>query len=216
MANKGKTLVMRDWDELYKEFIASGMSKARFLRSKGIDTTHVAARAWTTKVWKAKAALKEAMQDREADTPKQLADLLGIVETWSMGLAQKHYNAANMLRVHAEIYIEKNLEIKGGQITGTQLSPRDMNALATVLSSCQKMERLALGLSTENVAANHSAPTAPAAGAGEPANTDNTMEAETNEPRGAVFIVEVNQDGKFMRPRPRLQLQAVEKKSATG
>lgn len=191
-----------DWDALYKEFLESGMTKRKFLMSKGVHPTHPNARAWGTSVWKAREAVKEAMQEREADAPKQIADLLGLVQTWSLGLAPKHYQAANLLRTHAELFLEKSLVIENGEIAGTKLKPREMNALAQVLSQCQKMERLALGLSTENVAANHMAPQ-------DGAHVEKPVERTEAEQRGPVFVVEVNQNGKFVRPRPRMLLQSV-------
>jgi len=215
--NSTKTEPQRDWQALYKEFLESGKSKSAFLRSKGIHPSHSATRGWGSKIWKAKVAIKAAMAEREADAPQQIGDLLGIVQTWSLGLAPKHYRAANMLRTHAEVYLENKLKIEEGEIVGTNLTPREMNALAQVLVHCQKMERLALGLSTENVAANHTG--APGTSAAQGAHVETPAEElPAAEKRGPVFVVEVNQNGKFVRPRPRMQLQvaASEPKRATA
>jgi hypothetical protein len=204
-AKKLKTNGKHDWDALYKEFLESGLTRAKFLINKGIHPGANEARQWKHKVTIAREKIKAAVTGRDADgEPAQLVDLLGAVQQWSLGLAPKHYNASQMLRTHAELFMERSLKIENGVIVGTTLKPREMNALAQVLSHCQKMDRLACGLSTENVAANHTG------NAGTHVADQNAAQPSGDKPqeekRGPVFVVEVNQNGKFVRPRPRMEL----------
>lgn len=173
------------------------MTKGKFLVNKGINPSTIEARHWKGNIWKGRMAIQDAMKDRAREEPDQLVDLFAAVQQWSLGLAPKHYNASQMLRMHAELLMEKSIKIENGTMVGTTLKPSQLSQLATVLATCQKMDRLACGLSTENVAAN-------VGGASGHVEKSDTQPMEDK--RGPVFVVEVSVNGKFVRPRPRMEL----------
>ena len=192
-----------DWDALYKEWLTSGMTKRAFLKSKNLSPNAPQSRMWKAEIWQAREKIAEAIRSRQADEPDQLADLMSSVKMWALGLAPKHYKASQMLRLHAEIYMEKQfLHDDTGAIVGTHLKPQQLSQLSTVLSTCQKMDRLACGLSTENVFIPNQGDGAEKGKHVE----DDKKQLEDNRRSGPVFVVEVSRNGKFMRPRPRLML----------
>lgn len=196
-----------DWEALYKEFLTSGMTKHKFLMTKGIATNHPSARGWAAHVGKTREAIKALIAEREREVPGQLVDLFALVKTMSMGLAVKHYKPAEFAIMHIEIQLEKSFIIDEatGQITGSRLTPREMRQLLGALADAQKIQRLALGLSTDNIA-NHGQPTPGDGSHVEKNATPGAPGEPEKQSSGPVFVVEVNANGKFIRPRPRLAL----------
>ena len=194
-----------NWDEIYKEFLKSGLTKKEFCKIHGISPTNKEVRFWKVQTLEARLAIEKELKKRSEGEPQQLIDLIASVKQWALGLAPKHYRASQTLRLHAEIYLEEHFKKdETGVITGTKLHPRELNRLANVLAICQKMERLACGLSTENVLIPDTA------GAEKGKHVGGEGEQTALPKRGPVFVVEVNQSGKFLRPRPRLALNPSE------
>lgn len=182
-----------DWDNLFKEFVDSGKTKAAFLRGKGIAPNPLQARDWNTHLWKSKVAIQNTIAERDREAPEHYVDLLALVQQWSRGLAVKHFKPAELALIHIELLLQKGFTTDAQGVTGTKLAPRELRALIAAAADCQKIQRLALGLSTENVALPP--PQAP---------QDPEKNVSPSEQTGPVFVVEVNQNGKFLRPRPRL------------
>lgn len=89
----------------------------------------------------------------------------------------------------------------GNTIMGTTFSPSDLARIAQVAESVQKIQRLSLGMSTENVGMDRPEDTSHIEKTAQPASTD---------PQLPTYVVEMSRGGKFVRSRPRLVSQALE------
>lgn len=170
--NRGRPPI--DWDGLFNEWLSSKKPKAEFLRSKGIDPTSGAAKR-NTRGWTADISLARRNSDTlrpHIDTVTNIQELRSMVSSWRNTQSKKDYLSAEKLRQKAESLMD------------TAGTPSEIKALAITLEKLQKIQRLALGLSTENVS-----------------ELEKTPPTETG---GPIFIVEINKNGKFVRPRPRM------------
>lgn len=115
--------------------------------------------------------------------------------------AMEDWRTADFLRSHLKSILKKSLKLETDPETGegrlvSQLKPHEVRQLAQTATEVQRMQRLALGLSTENLGID-------------PPDTDSGSHIEKNvtpkedEQPIPTFQVEMSIGGKFMRPRPR-------------
>jgi len=213
-----------NWEGLYVEWLASGLSKAEFLTAKGINPRGGAAatqtRAWSenlsamkAKVDKAfvkenvkkgiKASVGAVVPDisspssvKEAAVQAGVAVSSGsweIITQWRKKQATEDWKSASVVRSHAQLLLKQSLvKSETGELS-TTLSAQELRAIAQAFGEIQKIQRLALGLSTENVGIEASL-----------AAKDTIIEQKVDDGDDVpVFIVEMSQGGKFIRARPR-------------
>lgn len=194
-----------DWDALYDEFLKSNKSKVNFLHSKGINPTLQNVKQKTA-MWvnNSKDALEHIRQtdkwkkengttDEGVIVANRVAEVMEIVNGWRISQAMSDYKTADNIRMHLKIILQKSLKremVDGKESFDTLLRPSDLRHLSDVLATLQKVQRLALGMSTENVGVERL----------EDLNKPDDM-SEDDIP---IFVVEVGSNGKFERPRPRL------------
>jgi hypothetical protein len=196
-----ETPITHDWDELFAEWVKSGLKKKDFLKKKGINVHGMIARrkteGWHLDVAKARDILKT--EDSEVDMqmaviesvanenpPKEaLKEIWQIVQQWREKQAENDYKLADIIRIHAKVLLKTNLIYKsnqeGSEEVFSKLKPNDLLAICKVAETVQRIQRLALGLSTENIGVD----------SGAKADIDNVP----------VFEVQVNADGKFVSIR---------------
>jgi len=189
-----------DWDGLFKEWIESGKDKATFLRSKGFDLRRAIVRRNTNGWDKALPQALHNVRELEGDLPKddQVNRLWSLVNNWRCTQSKDDYRVANKIRIHIESLLnygfkrEQVLDPETGQRRHkivSNLEPKDLRALAETAATIQRIQRLALGMSTENV--------------GLPDPRDSAPTDPSDKPLCPVFVVEMSERGKFKRARPR-------------
>ena len=119
-----------------------------------------------------------------------------IINQWRAKQAQTDWKMGDHLRDQIKLIIKnatKRVVRNGRASFETSLKPTDLRALADAAERVQRMQRLALGMSTENV--------------GIPLGPDATVDGEdgpTGDDDGVpVFEVVMRDNGKFAAPRPR-------------
>lgn len=188
-----------DWEELYKEFVDSALSLREFLEEKGINSTspHVKAKThwWRkslTETQKYLATLGSRLWG--GDKHAQIENIWELLMQWREKSAMTHYRWAHAAGVHVELMLQKAAEIDAdGNPVATKLDPKELNALVAAMERIQKIQRIALGLSADNP------------GVVPPQKPDEGhIEKQDTEQDGPVFVVTVNERGKFSTPRPRI------------
>lgn len=229
-----------NWDDLYAEWIKSGVKKDYFLRSKGIPPNGMIAKRktynWDIDTKSAAKNLKaefkneeleeisEAMgsldKDEEVDETKtdreiqeakssdlahQIKDMRNedirrvvrpdiaireiwqIIAQWRQKQAENDYKLADVIRLHCKVILKNNLrstrDRNGNQSYESDLKPNELLSIARVAETVQKIQRLALGLSTENI------------------GIESNNRETTGEDNIPIFEVQVNQNGKFIKVR---------------
>jgi len=192
--------VEMDWDALYLEYMHYNGRKCNFLRSKGLDPNDPLVKQKTDQ-WNqhTKAArTKLAEYDRYYKTsgkPRkdEATELWEIVQAWRKDQCKLDYETANVLRQHIRLILNNSVkqvvdpETKKAT-TISKLKPQHIKQMASALIDIQKIQRLALGLSTENVGVE----------------ADVKYSEEKIEIKETIFEVQVNHDGKFIKARPEL------------
>lgn len=140
------------------------------------------------------------MIGRHADDVKPRAQMSPwqAVQEWRRKQAKEDYQTADQARLAIKLILKDSLK----QVEGpdgrpafkTSLKPHEVRQLTQAMSEVQRIQRLALGLSTENIGVDTPAPV-----------TEGHVEKNvtpTEEPI-PTFQVEMSSRGKFLRPRPR-------------
>lgn len=136
------------------------------------------------------------------------------IKAWRQKQATEDYRTADTLRMHLKLLMKKSLRkvrktLESGEVIEefeTTLKPHELKAVGQVAADIQRIQRLALGMSTENVGIDRDEGTHI-----EPGDQPETIPMKqvgpsapvSDEPEVPVFIVEMSHRGKFMRARPR-------------
>lgn len=185
-----------DWAQLYNMWLKSGMAKPEFLEQFGLSlkssTVKQQIAAWS----RDERTTATKMQNLLGVTNGPVADshvasLWQVVQQWRAGQAESDFKTADAIRTHVKLMLNNGFlrDADGG--VQTKLTPSQINSLADTLSVVQRIQRLALGMSTENVGVDRPVESH----IEQPASTDSDV---------PVFVVEINDNGKFIRPRPKL------------
>lgn len=197
----------RDWDQLKKEWLASGETKASFLRRLSIPLNSVATksatREWVEELKLAHTTLARAYLAEVGNS--KIYDIVDLIPaevelgSWASILslrskqAIKDYQSAELLRAHCDLILSKSLgaeSVDESEVDSTSLSPSNLRAIAATMESIQKVQRLSLGMSTDNVGAD-------------------TLKSEEgavddSEKNTPVFEIQMKKNGKFTSVRPLL------------
>lgn len=119
------------------------------------------------------------------------------IRSWRRKQAGDDYRTADTVRSICKMILKNSIERvtteSGGQDLRTTLKPHEVRAITDALNGVQRMQRLALGMSTENVGVD--SPVTP---------QDSHVEKNKDEtPDIPTFVVEMSSKGKFLLPRPR-------------
>lgn len=182
------------WDELYRDFLVQDMGKDEFLRARGVPVKHritrEKTRAWLKDLRKSGANLRFISGTYISLGPsREVAQILELVKQWKNDLSVNHYKAAALCLAHAELQLTQGLETDdAGRPVKTKLSSKQIKDLTAIVGEVQKIQRTALGL---------------------PGETTGVITADVTEKDSArpdfVFNVKVNDNGKFVNPRPQLE-----------
>ena len=186
-----------DWHKLYTEWMKSAKTKRDFLKEYGFSTTssHIKKiiKAWSKDEIATRKAMGELIKSHRTEE-QHTAELWQVVQQWRRMQASEDWKTADAIRNHAKLILNNSLTKDIDGSVQTKLLPRELVALADAMEKVQRMQRLALGMSTENVGMDAPEPQSHVA------QGETTLEDEDGCP---VFVVEVNQNGKFVRPKPR-------------
>jgi hypothetical protein len=199
-----RKLINYDWEDLFARWVRSGMKKNDFLKSRGINPNGMIAKKktddWQIDVSRAASVLRK--EDKESQLDKaikatdlkvdplppipQLKEIWQIVQQWRQKQAENDYRLADIIRLHCKILLKSamlsKVDLEGKETITSSLKPNDLLSLAKVCETVQKIQRLALGLSTENI------------------GVDRGIEVAENE-TVPVFEVQVNELGRFINVR---------------
>jgi hypothetical protein len=189
-----------DWDELHERWLTqvSYRTIEAFLASYGIDAT--AKRVKTTiKDWVEKPTPEpvteaeiipatEIDNDTLLDYEERVRKVQTMIRTWRAHQAEADYRVGNKLRVLVEAQLAR-LQEKMDQ--GEEIKTYELVNLAKTLETIQRIQRLSLGMSTDNV------------GIEDARKLAEEQAGEEQQDDTPVFSVEVNENGKFTRLRPR-------------
>jgi len=111
------------------------------------------------------------------------------INAWRQRQALDDWRSADALRTAIKIIIREKILKKEGQVN-TVLKAVEIRQLAQALCDIQRVQRLALGMSTDNVGIDR---------------PDSNVEKPTisDEELIPTYVVEMSEGGKFVRPRPR-------------
>lgn len=233
-----------NWEALYEEWSASGVSPGIFLKGKGFDPSsgNVCAKIkiWnqrgpsptakintvTSKKYLTKDEVHEAYMEVSSLCGKEFilkqinsmrseiieavkepghvgmtaADMWNAFLIWRRDQGAFDYLTAEKLRLHLTAILEQNLESRfireKGQkkeIHTSKLTGAELARLADVALKIQHIQRLALGLSTENLGFEVATK-----------GNESHIEQKKGEDGLPIFVVEMSRGGKFQRVRPRL------------
>jgi hypothetical protein len=185
-----------NYELLFDEWVKSGLHRVAFLESYGLDpkspTVRRKTKSWNRDTQAAQKAMKRTnAYDKGTPRPQQeIAEMWQLVQGWRRGQAGKDFECAEKLRQHLDSLLAQHLKIVDGEMI-SKLTPTSLGRLADTAAKIQRMQRLALGMSTDNVGI----PILP-----EP---ETHVEGEQQTSDVPVYVVEVNKDGKFIRSKPR-------------
>jgi hypothetical protein len=205
----------KKWDKLREEWLASNMDPYEFMRAKNINIRLGGVRRvlaeWMSVCPEDKKprlhrpamtcfydqVMDSIKKEQEGKLPST-ADLWNLYLRWRQQQSGQDYTTADKIRMHLHILLEKGLTDEG-----TSYTPTELARLANVAESIQRIQRLALGLTTENVGME-----TPQTHVEKDVTPEESPQAQ--EARMPVFVVEMSRGGKFVRSRPTMQLaQAV-------
>jgi len=185
-----------DYDLLYEEWLESGLSRSDFLQKVGLAVHNPVVKemtgCWFKRSKQASDNSKTAGKLARYRPPpqKEIAEMWQLVQGWRKGLAGKDWRLGENLRRHLDAILRQALGQNEEGYTTTNLSAAALSKIADCAIKIQKIQRLALGMSTENVGL----PSLP-----EP----ETHVEDKSEPGTPVYVVEVSKAGKFVRSKPR-------------
>jgi hypothetical protein len=223
-----------DWDDLFKRWAVSGLSKSEFLQRNNINVRYGSVmrntRTWyprleeirsktlqTVGAYHAQEHVREVVDakpeaDREAVAKELGIDLSEIkteaqpstwqvIAKWRSRQAIDDWRLADQIRTQIRIILKNAVKRKvsiddaGNQVTdySTSLSPHELRALTTAVESIQRVQRLALGLSTDNVGVNFPMPV----------DSDDKGKEKPEDRVIPIFQVRMNRAGRFEASRPR-------------
>jgi hypothetical protein len=180
-----------DWEELFVTWLDSGIHKRKFLAQYGLNfkssNVKKKTRGWNSRN---RDSIVKAVQSHNVEVieTNRMHSIYQMVMQWRAGLAEIDYTTCRRIRDLVIKRIDK-LEEKDAVYDSLEL-----RRLASAVAEIQRVQRLALGMSTENVGVDF-----PEVG---DSNVDNTPD-DTQAPQCPVFVVEVNDNGKFRRARPK-------------
>lgn len=179
-----------DWFALYDAWCQTDLDVNEFLKEYGISTVSSTTRAMVSS-WKrgeksAKARMKhvQKIQNHNKINP---SGLWQVVQQWRAGQAENDFKTAETIRGHIKLILNNSVFVDANGKQQTRLTPRDLINLADAVETLQKVQRLALGMSTENIGVDR---------------VDESHVEHTEGPDVPIFVVEINENGKFKRARP--------------
>ena len=238
----------KNWDNLYQQWLGSGLSKAEFLKTVGINprsgSVGKATKGWRTQATKETKAMIETTiaagnsgghkkkgsrkkaSNKTQDVPValnlskvEIAKAIGLnfeqvnpkshpatwqmIDRWQKKQALEDYKTSDDIRKHVKMFladsIEAYIDSDGTKRFRSKLSPQELRAISEVAERIQRIQRLTLGLSTENMGIPLAPSGDPEPNDGEEPSDDGPMEGEII----PIFQVEMNEDGRFVHRRPR-------------
>lgn len=204
--NKGKRLVPRldnsngkrkrvNWPLMFEMWCDTDMTVAGFLNQFADCNPYSGNSKRMTKEWSdvKRMAYREKQRMETGRTQDKLTQGLGLwdtIKSWRKEQARSDYNTADAVRVHLKLIL--NQSIRKDPDTDKAISllkASEAKAITEALVNIQKIQRLSLGMSTENVGVEM---------------PDSHVEKPSDEDMDyPMFIVEVNDNGKFKSPRPK-------------
>jgi hypothetical protein len=173
------------------------MSIDEFLKSRGHNPKSMISRS-KTKNWlrnteetldnvendlERATAIVETMGERNKE--KTITEIWQMVQGWRKKQAEVDYRLADNIRLHCKIILKnsliKTVDEDGEKFVST-LKPNDLLSICKVAETVQRIQRLAVGLSTENV------------------GVDGNIEVSASDAI-PIFQVEMKKDGKFVQIR---------------
>lgn len=184
-----------NWESLQKEWMQTDLTKAQFLQGKNINnssgTVHRNTSHWDKDIDRAKKTLEEAQKEEGITRQERIHNIWQLVQAWRKGLSKQHYQRASKISMLVDKLIEQACEYDNqGNLLKISMKPSELRAIIGIEADIQKIQRLALGMTSDNV------------GAIDP-ETHVDKSKEDKEKKGPIFVVEVNKNGKFVRSRPR-------------
>jgi|AntAceMinimDraft_13_1070369.scaffolds.fasta_scaffold13048_2 hypothetical protein len=188
-----------DWGTLEKMWMAQTRytTVQSYLISFGLDPTKRRFKE-ITKYWEGKefaSAEAKKLLDRTLknkaipeDYEEKVSQVMSMIRTWRALQAEKDYELGNELRDLVMYQISK---LKEKCAEGKEIRTFDILNLTKILETVQRVQRLSLGMSTDNVGIED---------ARDLAEQQTGIDPKDTTP---IFEVEVNNHGKFTRMRPR-------------
>lgn len=114
---------------------------------------------------------------------------------WRANQANHDWKTSDTIRMHIALVLKHGLQkirVDGRDEWATTLKPGDIRQLAMAAADVQRVQRLALGMSTDNI------------GVDSPdSNVEKAVESADGTKPANLFVVEMTKGGKFTRARPR-------------
>ena len=191
-----------DWDALGIEWRSSGMSKSAFLRGKNIDPNSGNARRqmakWTNSEEEVVSVIEKAKKlkndQKKKFTLKQIKEFWALIEGFRADQAVADYKLAETIRSHLRMKLRDGLSFrkeKGKEVPLSKLSHQQLSTYLLCLERAQRIQRLALGLTTGDTGIDEKV-----------LDTSDKPKIDEEEFEN-IYVCEVSKDGKFKRPRPR-------------
>lgn len=122
-----------------------------------------------------------------------------LVLDWREKQSLDDYRTADRVRTSIKLMLSESIETvtsSDGKVSyRSKLKPAEARQLSQALEAIQRVQRLALGLSTDNIGVNM--------GNGKGAGASGAEVEKPVEEGVPTFVVEMNRGGKFIRARPR-------------
>lgn len=125
-------------------------------------------------------------QKREVGAPQEYEPSELMIARWRKRQGEEDYTTANALRQHIKLKLKQAIAKDEHGQTYSKLSKTDISTFAKSLADLQKIQRLALGMSTDNIDV-----------------AQKSIVEKQKSDDVPTFEVELNDNGKFKRPRPR-------------
>ncbi len=205
-----------DWDALYIGWLHSGMDKNAFLKARGVAFRGGSALKHTarwirdlnfdqyqTLIANQGAELREPTSP-EKHEPIHEAHHSEVDDAccWQQVMARRSsqgisdWQSADSVRTHIELILEQGMSCRiceDGQVgLSTTLTPQELRQLAKALSDVQRVQRMALGLTSDDVGKIPQGEC-----------LSEPPQAVDGEHRKNMFIVELSRSGRFIHARPR-------------
>lgn len=190
MKSKGPGRKGIDFESLYLLWVDSGLTIPDFLSIYGLKGNSSKIQS-VIKEWKERATDAALVNLEEKKNPVHGQEIWETIKKWRLRQGEEDYLTANALRQHIKVRLKKTLIKHADGTYDSALKSAELDTMSRTLLNVQKIQRLALGMSTDNVGVSHSSP--------ELMSIDRVDSHE----EVPLFIVEMNENGKFKRSRPR-------------